>query len=138
MLAEHGYVWSWLWHSIKIGTENSKASLDSRIPKVLPDTQRMIMRLALLLDTSVDYILYLDNLFMSIPLAKALKEVSIGVTGTTRKSSKGLPRWLDNLKRENRQLIWDSAVGVIEDGILCFVWQDNNEVLGKNSPLEVS
>jgi hypothetical protein len=98
----------------------------------------MILRLALLLDTNVDYIFYLDNLFMSIPLAKVFKEISIGVTGTTRKSSKGLPRWLDDLKRENRELIWDSAVGVIENGVLCFVWQDNNAVLGKNALLKIS
>jgi hypothetical protein len=82
----------------------------------------MIMRLALLLDTSVNYIFYLDNLFMSILLVKAFKEVFIGITGITRKSSKGLFRWLDNLKRENRQLIWDFIVNVIENGILCFVW----------------
>jgi hypothetical protein len=138
VLADHGYVWGWLWHSVKVGTENSKAPLDKRIPAVLPDTQRMILRLALLLNTNIDYTLYLDNLFMSIPLTKALQKASIGVCGTTRKSSKGLPRWLDDLKRENRELIWDSAVGVIEDGVLCFVWQDNTAVLGKNAPLEAS
>jgi hypothetical protein len=81
----------------------------------------MILRLALLLDTNIDYILYLNNLFMSIPLAKALKEASISVIRTTRKSLKGLSRWLDNLKRENRELIWDSAVSIIENGVLYFV-----------------
>jgi hypothetical protein len=37
ILAEYGYVWLWLWHSIKIGTKNFKASFNSRILKVLSD-----------------------------------------------------------------------------------------------------
>lgn len=92
VLAEHGYVWNWEWHSVNKGSEGVRESLNSRIPEELPETQRMIMRLALTLPASThDFILYLDNLFTSLPLAKALKEASIGVTGTTRKNTKGTP-----------------------------------------------
>jgi hypothetical protein len=95
----------------------------------------MIMRLALALPAdSLDYILYLDNLFTSIPLAKALKEASIGVTGTTRKNTKGTPQWLLTLKEKNKELVWNSALGEVVEGVLIFLWQDNNAVIGKLSP----
>jgi hypothetical protein len=93
VLTDHGYIWRWEWHSIKNGSEGARKPLDPRIPEALPKTQRMIIRLALALPTdSLDYILYLDNLFSSLPLAKALKETSISMTGTTRKNTKGTPK----------------------------------------------
>jgi hypothetical protein len=86
------YAWNWLWHSNEDGTEGSQKPRDSRIPEVLPETQRLIMRLACSLPTNeLDFTLYLDNLFTSVPLAQALKDASIGMTGITRKNSKGIP-----------------------------------------------
>jgi hypothetical protein len=106
------------------------------------------MRLALTLPTNeLDFTLYLDNLFTSVPLAQALKEASIGMTGTTRKNSKGIPQWMLELKQKNREFIWDSALGKVCGGrkpsqckegmdpkdpdVLVFLWQDNNSVIGK-------
>jgi hypothetical protein len=123
VLADHGYVWCWEWYSVKHGSEGAREPLDSRILAELPETQRMIMRLALrLLVDSLDYILYLDNLFTSLPLAKALKEASIGVTGITRKNTKGTPQWLLKLKEKNKELVWNSALGEVIDGVLIFLW----------------
>ena len=136
VLAEHGYVWKWEWHSVDKGSEGAREPLDSRIPKELPETQRMIMRLALALPTdSLDFILYLDNLFTSLPLAKALKKASIGVTGTTRKNTRGTPQWLLTLKQKNKELVWNSALGEVIEGVLIFLWQDNNVVIGMLSIL---
>lgn len=113
LLAEHCYVWNWLWHSNEDGTEDFKNSRDSRIPEVLPETQRLIMRLACTLPTNkFDFTLYLDNLFTSVPLAQALKDA----TGTTRKNSKGVPQWTLNLKQKNREFIWDSAISSVCGG----------------------
>jgi hypothetical protein len=121
VLAEHGYIWNWEWHSVNKGSEGAREPLDSRIPEELPETQRMIMRLALTLPASThDSILYLDNLFTSLPLAKALKEASIGVTGTTRKNTKGTPPWLLKLKEKNKELVWNSALGEVVNGVLIF------------------
>jgi hypothetical protein len=90
VLAEHGYVWSWLWHSLEEGMEGSRKPRHESIPEELCETQQMIMRLALQLDyTEYDYILYLDNLFTSVPLLEALKILPIGATGTTRKKFEG-------------------------------------------------
>jgi hypothetical protein len=132
VLADHEYVWKWEWHSMKYGSESAREPLNSRIPKELPETQRIIMRLALALPAdSLNYILYLDNLFTSLPLAKALKEASIGMTGTTRKNTKETPPWLLELKQKNKELVWNSALDKIVKGILIFLWQDNNAVIGK-------
>jgi hypothetical protein len=70
LLADHGYVWNWLWHSNEDGTEGSQELRDSRIPEILPEIQRLIMRLACFLPTNeLDFTFYLDNLFTSVPLA---------------------------------------------------------------------
>ena len=94
----------------------------------------MIMRLALALPAdSLDYILYLDNLFFFLPLAKAFKKAFIGMTGTTRKNTKGIPKWLLALKEKNKELVWNSALGEVIEGVLIFLWQDNNAVIGRLS-----
>src|SRR5450755_1617762 len=94
----------------------------------------MIMRLTLALPAnSLNYIFYLDNLFSSLPLAKALKKAFIGMTGTTRKNTKGTPKWLLALKEKNKELVWNSALGEIIEGVLIFLWQDNNAVIGRLS-----
>jgi hypothetical protein len=89
VLAEYEYVWNWEWYSVDKNSKGARRSLNSRISEEFPETQRMIMRLALtLFADSLNYILYLDNLFTSLPLAKALKKASIGMTGITRKNTK--------------------------------------------------
>ena len=117
LLAEHGYAWNWLWHSNEDSTEGSKDPRDSRIPEALPETQRLIMRLACILPTNeLDFTLYLDNLFTPVPLAQALKDAFIGMTGITRKNSKGIPQWMLNLKQKNREFVWDSAISSVCGG----------------------
>lgn len=65
----------------------------------------------------LDYVLYLDNLFASKDLALGLLEYSIGTTGTTRKSTKGIPPELLLLKQNNTDLVWGSAVNKVTDGV---------------------
>ena len=80
-LEDHGYIFNWLWHSKVQGTED----LGSRsCYKSMTDTQALIISLAKSLSDSsvIGYILYLDNLFSNIPLAKALGELDIGIMGT--------------------------------------------------------
>jgi hypothetical protein len=75
------------------------------------------MRLTLTLPIeSLDFILYLDNLFTSVPLTQALKEASLGMTNTTRTNSKNLPAWFLKLKQKNREMIYNSALGEVVRG----------------------
>jgi hypothetical protein len=122
VLINHGYIWRWEWHSIKNGSEGAREPLNPRILNALPETQRIIMRLALALPAnSLDYILYLDNLFSSLLLAKALKKVFISITGTIRKNIKSIPKWLLALKEKNKELIWNSALSEIIKGVFIFL-----------------
>jgi hypothetical protein len=73
---------------------------------------------------------FLDNLFLNVHVAHALLALNIGVMGTTRKNSKGLPQELIQLKDLNTPLIYGGHINRIVDRALCFAWQDNNIVLG--------
>ncbi len=72
--------------------EGSRGLFYEKIPGKIPETQHIIMRLALILSVDeYDYIFYLDNLFISIPFAIVFKEVSIDVIDITRKNTKDTP-----------------------------------------------
>jgi hypothetical protein len=42
----------------------------------------------------------------------------------------GVPEELIKLKNKNQALIWNSTFSKIVNGVNCFLWQDNNAVLG--------
>ena len=75
-------------------------------------------------------ILSLITSFLTVPVAQALLFLGILCTGTTRKNAMGVPEELIKLKKKNQALIWNSTFSEIVDGVNCFLWQDNNAVLG--------
>src|SRR5438034_8507491 len=97
----------------------------------MTDTQALVISLAKSLpDPAQDYILYLDNLFTNSLLAKALRQLGIGVMGTTQVKALGLPLTIRQLKQAKESLKWEYLKTVTVDNILYFLWQDNNQVLG--------
>jgi hypothetical protein len=52
---------------------------------------------------------FLDNLFLNVPVARALLFLSILCTGTTRKNALGFPDWLVDIKNKNTALVWNSV-----------------------------
>jgi hypothetical protein len=139
-LGDYGYIFNWLWYSKAWGTEGlgSRSGQNS-----MADTQTLVISLAKSLPNPAvqDYILYLDNLFTNIPLANALGELGIGVMGTTRVNALGLPLSLVQLKHAKESLKWGHLQTAIASAsppavqpasaINCFLWQDNNRVLGE-------
>jgi hypothetical protein len=79
------------------------------------------------------FCLFLDNLFLNVDVARALQKLGIACAGTARKNARGLPDELIELKKQNRALLWDSTVAKVVCGVLCFLWQDNNAVLGMST-----
>lgn len=73
---------------------------------------------------------FLNNLFLTIDITRALLFMGILVMGITRKNMKGFPKELIALKEQNTALIWNSAMVRIIKDIYCFLWQDNSAVLG--------
>jgi hypothetical protein len=128
-LGDSGYIYNWLWYSKAEGTEGIRGV---RRQYLGADTQALVIHLAKSLPkgTPGDYTLYLDNLFTNVPLATALGELSIGVMGTTRVAALGLPLGLIQLKQAKTPLIWGHLETTIVKGVGCFLWQDNNRVLG--------
>jgi hypothetical protein len=137
---DHRYVRNWLWHSgdEKKGIESIRKK-KRKIPTAeeakitLAPTRQVIIALARALHNlglQHTFYLFLDNLFLDIEVARALLYLDILVAGITRKTAVGLLNELVTLKKQNTALLWDSCVAKIVEGVLCFLWQDNNAVLG--------
>ena len=159
VLADAGYVWSWLFHSKLEGPEGSETKLkkvkilekpkqrrssekgddDAGRNRTKPkranpspffsDTKAVVLRLAKQLPQGRDFRLYLDNLFTDVELALSLKELGVSMMGTTRKDAAGFPEWLIRWKDLKEALVWDSMQAEIVEDVLCVVWQDNSAVL---------
>ena len=142
VLRDGGYVYDWLWHSRIDGPEgisekgidvDRASSTGHSITVRLTPTFALIIRLAQRLrrihKTRV-FCLFLDNLFLNLNVSQALLALRICCTGTTRKNAQGIPLWLIKMKEHNRGLVWNSALAEIVESTLCFLWQDNNAVLG--------
>jgi len=141
VLEDSGYVYNWLWHSRESGPEGiPKGGLivQQKVPQGpnsvhLAPTFALVIRLAEHLHEQHPnhvFCLFLDNLFLNINVSHALLALNICCTGTTRKNALGIPQWLIKLKEHNRGLVWNSTLAQIEGYTLCFLWQDNNAVLG--------
>ena len=94
----------------------------------MTDTQTLVISLAKSLPNlaTQDYILYLDNLFTNIPLVNALRQLDIGIMGTTQVNASGLPSSIIQLKYAKESLRWGYLKTTIAKRVLCFLWQDNN------------
>jgi hypothetical protein len=136
--AQDGYTVYWLWHSRLDGPENvSKEGLllqqtDSEPIRLAP-TYALVIQLCRRLREVWPHQklhLFLDNLFLNVPVAHALLDISILVTGTARKTAAGMPDWLIDIKTKNTALVWNTLLAEKVGNVLCFLWQDNNAVLG--------
>jgi hypothetical protein len=140
MVAQKGYTIIWLWHSKQDGPEGiSKKGVSIPVFFLPPETVHLsptfavVLTLARVLRDNWEhqrFHFFLDNLFLNVPVARVLLFLDILCTGTTRKNALGIPSKLVYLKERNRALIWNSINAEIVDGVLCFLWQDNNAVLG--------
>jgi Transposase IS4 len=141
VLGDSGYAYDWLWHSHQDGPEGIPKrgiEVDQLVPKGprivrLAPTYALIIRLATRLRRIYPervFCLFLDNLFLNLNVSHALLALNICCTGTTRKNASGIPLWLIELKENNRSLVWDSTLAETVGYTLCFLWQDNNAVLG--------
>ena len=143
-IGDHGYIWSWLFHSRVDGVETFIKSQQTRWPQMSVDsadkpiiksallapTFALVLRLASQLPKSLRFCVYLDNLFLNIPMAQCLLAMGIYCMETTRKKAACVPirlqRYLDN----NSELLWDSTIAeIVDNNINCFVWQDNKPVV---------
>ncbi|KAK2005206.1 hypothetical protein LZ32DRAFT_503133, partial [Colletotrichum eremochloae] len=94
MLAQAGYCLRWLWHVHGKGPYGLVAQAQPAQaqpaqpaqPAVLTPTQRVVTTLIALLPAAI-YHIFLDNLFASVRLFRALRLQQVGASGTCRKDS---------------------------------------------------
>jgi hypothetical protein len=134
-----GYIIDWLYYSRSDGTQsctNKQREYLSPVPyrwRPLAETfevpvllmERLVARIP-----HQKWLLFLDNLFLTVELAHILLQMGIGVMGTTRKDRKSIPRDLRNIKQLNTALVYGTTLSVLSGWVLCFAYQDNNTVLG--------
>ena len=135
----NGYVCDFLFHSAIYGLEGSKKSglkakqIDPLQPvQLAPTFQVPYLLCQRLSKRHLDrrHLVFLDNLFLNINLAHTLLAINVGCIDITRKNATGVPVAITQAKDENRLLVWNSIIVVIIDFCLCFVWQDNNAIIG--------
>ena len=98
-LGFEGYYYDWLYYSPVIGTEDCDGKRASRFAAygptktvLLAATFQVPVRLCQKLRnrySAQEYTVFLDNLFLNVPVAHALLYLRIGVMGTTRKNAAG-------------------------------------------------
>jgi hypothetical protein len=129
MAAQSGYTLLWKWHSKLEGPEDvSKEGITAQIgPSTsiyLAPTFAVVLVIARLLREvypDQPFHFFLDNLFLNVPVARALLFLSILCIGTTRKNALGFPDWLVNIKNKNTALVWNSVYAQVVKGVLYFL-----------------
>jgi Transposase IS4 len=118
-ISDHGYIWSWLFHSRVDGVETFSKSQQTSWPQLsvnnagnpvlksalLAPTFALILRLASRLLKVLRFCVYLDNLFLNIPVAQCLLTMNIYCIGTTRKKAAGVPLRLQKYLDNNSELL---------------------------------
>ncbi|KAK2468315.1 hypothetical protein H9L39_19961 [Fusarium oxysporum f. sp. albedinis] len=136
VLGQSGYFVRWLWHVHGGGPYGLVPQQCSRqgdkevAEEHLTPTQRVVTTLLTLLPLAV-YHVFLDNLFASVKLFKALRSSQVGATGTCRKDS-GVDELLVAEKdREGKGIPWGQMHCIpTKDGkVNQFSWKDNALVL---------
>jgi len=142
-IGDHGYIWTWLFHSRVDGVETFTKSQQTPWPQssvdsagnptvksaLLAPTFALVLRLASQLPKE-RFCIYLDNLFLNVPVAQCLLAMGIYCMGITRKKAAGVPLRLQSYLDNNSELLWDSTIAeVVDNNTNCFVWQDNKPVV---------
>ena len=118
-IGDHGYIWSWLFHSRVDGVESFTKGQQTRWSQqkinendeifekstLLAPTFALILRLASQLPKQLDFCVYLDNLFLNVPVAQCLLAIGIYCMGTTRKKAIGVPQRLQSYLDNNSKLV---------------------------------
>ncbi|KAF6833191.1 hypothetical protein CPLU01_05710 [Colletotrichum plurivorum] len=111
VLAQKGYCLRWLWHVHGQGpyglvpqARQARGDIEAKKAALTP-TQRVVTTLVALLPAA-GYHVFLDNLFASVKLFRALRRQNIGATGTCRKDG-GIDEILvDEKEEEGKGIPW--------------------------------
>jgi Transposase IS4 len=95
-VSDHGYIWSWLFHLRIEGVKTFEKGQKIRWPRagnlmekstLLAPIFALVLRLTEQLSKHLKYCIYLNNLFLNLPVAQCLLSIGIYYIGTTRKKA---------------------------------------------------
>ncbi|KAF6806764.1 hypothetical protein CPLU01_15868 [Colletotrichum plurivorum] len=125
VLAQKGYCLRWLWHVHGQGpyglvpqARQARGDIEAKKAALTP-TQRVVTTLVALLPAA-GYHVFLDHLFASVRLFRALRRQNIGATGTCRKDG-GIDEILvDEKEEEGKGIPWGKVHCIpTKDGEVC-------------------
>lgn len=123
-LADHGYTYSWVYHSRMKSEGSALESAASESPPIstkrhLCPTSQTCLHLALSLPYQTHQVnIYFDNYFTNMSLYATLREYGIGTCGTARMNT--IPEVLQVDKAiASTVLEWNYLFGTVEDDGLC-------------------
>jgi hypothetical protein len=135
-----GYVVDWLFYS---AVEGSQGCLRRRsrlywqpvplMPVFLAETYQVPVELMERLVTRLprqNWLLFLDNLFLTVDVVHVLLLLGVVSMGTARSKSANLPPLLRDIKALNTTLLYGGFLMIQCGWALAFAWQDNNIILG--------
>ncbi|KAK1840386.1 hypothetical protein CCHR01_16995 [Colletotrichum chrysophilum] len=136
ILAQSGYCLRWMWHVHGAGPyglvpQARPAPGDEATKRAaLTPTQRVVTSLLSLLPLAV-YHVFLDNLFASVKLFRALRRQNIGATGTCRKDGGIDAELVAEKADEGKGIPWGAvhAIPTADGEVNQFTWKDNALVL---------
>ena len=142
-----GFLVDWAMHSPKEGAEGYSRQKKRwflrpipLLPIQLAETYQVpliLMERLKIRHNSLKWLVFLDNLFLTVNVAHVLMCWSIGVMGTTRKNSAGFPPELQRLKEINHAFEYGGVRWQQAQWALAFAWQDNNVVLALTTAFSV-
>jgi Transposase IS4 len=143
VLGFQGYIYTFRFHSGVDGSENmTRRQRVEQISPLKPVWLAPTFQVPVVLCSDVhqiqpkrQFLVFLDNLFLTVDVAHCLLNINFATMGTTRKNAAGVPNDLLAIKNadkeEDKKLFkWNSAIARIVGRCLVFLWQDNNLVIG--------
>lgn len=123
MLCSRRFTYNWRFSSTKVGITGLEMEAAKR--KGFAQTYAVVDQLTQSLPyTEHDYVVYLDNLFTTIPLLLELRRRNVGACDITRGNA--YPAFLVNTRPD---IEWnESSDGAASDGVLGVQWEDQKSV----------
>lgn len=125
-----GYIIDWLYYSRRDGAQEcsrlKKRKYLQPVPftsTTLAETFEVPVRLMERLISRIPHqkwLLFLDNLFLTVEVAHVLLQMGVGVMGTTRKERTSIPRELSDVKKLNTVMVYGATLLVTSGWVLCF------------------
>jgi len=128
-LADKGYVWDFHPYSNALGLDPVSSEVNSLDPSY-SETTKMVLELARhlrLKHRSLEWRIYMDNYFSSVPLFLELRKMGVGACGIVKSNLKGFPSEFKEVNKKSK-LDYHFKTGVVKEDVGVLIWMDSAPV----------